>query len=118
MKTSAVALLVFVLLLNVVQFASVSEGAVIQERAASGRPYVTLCHFKICNMGRPRKPKSSSSQSVVFHSHVFCTSLTGAEIMLAEHQNKGLSCIITIHYTTCIPVFRAIWLLSGLDGWR
>ncbi|GBM26718.1 hypothetical protein AVEN_125005-1 [Araneus ventricosus] len=25
---------------------------------------------------------------------------------------------VTLHYTACIPVFRAIWLLSGLDGWR
>ncbi|GBN06711.1 hypothetical protein AVEN_60639-1 [Araneus ventricosus] len=26
--------------------------------------------------------------------------------------------VTTSHYTTCIPVFRTIWLLSGLDGWR
>ncbi|GBM63509.1 hypothetical protein AVEN_73789-1 [Araneus ventricosus] len=36
-------------------------------------------------------------------------------MVLVCYSSKNL---ITLHYTTCIPVFRAIWLLSGLDGWR
>ncbi|GBL74195.1 hypothetical protein AVEN_231072-1 [Araneus ventricosus] len=47
---------------------------------------------------------------------------------LSEEEEVGLfrdrrkdevdSSSFTLHYTTCIPMFRAIWLLSGLNGWR
>ncbi|KAF8770797.1 hypothetical protein HNY73_018286 [Argiope bruennichi] len=60
MKISVVTLLVWFLLLNLVQFVTVTEGAAIQKRETPKKHWPPFCHFKICNMGRPRKPKTSA----------------------------------------------------------
>ncbi|GBN88829.1 hypothetical protein AVEN_272271-1 [Araneus ventricosus] len=54
------------------------------------------------------------------------TSSAGAGVLIAITGNGPTSSIggvrnhsiFTLHYTTCITVFRVIWLLSSLDGYN